>query len=101
MCKVFDHTRLAQNVFGFGIHSYLNLSSAKELLDLRSRKAHPRSLPTMPPKDFVPTHSAEETATINAIVEEKMTYLKEERAERRYCLIILTFLSYIENNFFF
>ncbi|KAK4016722.1 uncharacterized protein LOC116925295 [Daphnia magna] len=57
--------------------------SAKELLDLRSRKAHPRSLPTMPPKDFVPTHSAEETATINAIVEEKMTYLKEERAERR------------------
>lgn len=55
----------------------------------------------MPPKDFVPTHSAEETATINAIVEEKMTYLKEERAERRYCLIILTFLSYIENNFFF
>ncbi|KAI9557526.1 hypothetical protein GHT06_017354 [Daphnia sinensis] len=57
--------------------------SAKELLDLRSRKAHPRNLPTMPPKDFIPTHSAEETATINAIVDEKMTYLKEERAERR------------------
>lgn len=37
----------------------------------------------MPPKDFVPTHSAKETAAINAIVEEKMVYLKEERAERR------------------
>lgn len=53
-------------------------------MEIRSKKAHPRSLPTMPPKDFIPTHSAEETASINAMIDEKMSFIKEERAERRY-----------------
>nr|CAH0111455.1 unnamed protein product [Daphnia galeata] len=57
--------------------------SAKELMEIRAKKAHPRSLPTMPPKDFIPTHSAEETASINAMIDERVSFLKEERAEKR------------------
>ncbi len=53
-------------------------------MEIRSNKAHPRSLPSMPPKDFIPTHSAEETASINDMIEEKISFIKEERAERRY-----------------
>lgn len=61
--------------------------SAKELMEIRAKKAHPRSLPSMPPKDFIPTHSAEETASINNMIEEKISFIKEERAERRYFIV--------------
>lgn len=50
---------------------------------MRTSKAHPRSLPSMPPKEFVPTNSAEEAATIKAMIDLKMTYLEEQRAEKR------------------
>lgn len=53
-------------------------------MEIRAKKAHPRSLPSMPPKDFIPTHSAEETASINAMIDERVSFLKEERAEKRY-----------------
>lgn len=51
---------------------------------MRANKAHPRNLPAMPPKDTFPTHSAEEKAAIKSMIDEKMTYLEEQRAEKRH-----------------
>lgn len=50
---------------------------------IRSTKAHPRNLPSMPPKEFIPTHSEEERAHIDAMLREKMSFVKEERAEKK------------------
>ena len=48
----------------------------------------------MPPKDFVPTHSAEETASINAMIVEKMSFIKEERAEKK-CAVWKMIILYL------
>lgn len=61
--------------------------SGKELLDLKNNKARPRNLPSMPPKEFVPTGSAEEAASIEKMVQEQMSFLKDERVEKKYLLL--------------
>lgn len=37
----------------------------------------------MPPKEFVPTNSKEETEAIHSMVDENLTYLSEQRAEKK------------------
>jgi len=41
----------------------------------------------MPPKEFVPTGSAEEAASIEKMVQEQMSFLKDERVEKKYLLL--------------
>ena len=62
--------------------------SAKELLEIRAKKAQPTTLPQVPPKDFVPNKTQEEAAIIDGIIKSKIELLKEERAERRYFICI-------------
>lgn len=57
--------------------------SAEELMKMRASKAHPKPLPSMPPKEFVPSHSKEETEAIHSMVDENLTFLGEQRAEKK------------------
>ena len=57
--------------------------SAKELVETRTSKNHIKPLPSMPPKDFVPTNSPHEELVINHMVKEQVSYLQEERVEKR------------------
>lgn len=86
--SVYNNINLSKLTFDFDLFFFFcrvfNECSAKELLLIRQSKAKPRSLPQVPPKDFVPTGSQEEATIIDGIIQSKIQFLKDERAERRY-----------------
>jgi hypothetical protein len=86
--SVYNNINFSKLSFDFDLFVLLscifNECSAKELSLIRQSKAHPRPLPPVPPKDFVPTGSQEEAAAIEGIIQSKLQFLKDERAERKY-----------------
>jgi len=57
--------------------------SAKELHEIRTSKNEPRPLPSLGKKDFFPTCSPEEKSNIDAMIQERMSCMSEERVVKK------------------
>ena len=61
-------------------------SSAMELHEIRTSKNEPRPLPSLGKKDFFPTCSPEEKSNIDAMIQERMSCMSEERVVKKLAL---------------
>ena len=50
---------------------------------IRLSKTKPKAIPVTQPKEFTRTYSDAETEHIRSMIAERMSFIEEERAERR------------------